>query len=287
MNFSEVHTLHLDFKRRLASLAGKEVFTEITVSPPKGDSDELSFIRLISWGYILVFESGRGSFNFLKKLPPFSNSDGPLAQDLHALRTWASHNLDFDKKRDIQTVQRATSWLISKCGTGSPSTAEHWRLCFDAIVTDLKNILERAISACDCFDKSSDRVDLIKEFQKSLDRNWDAYVFDEYVEKAFARFGYEGLSAMNVRSAHLDAWRKIIAASIDEQSIQRNITIRIENDVLNLMARSFPITSYETEDILRPLEKDSVTTAMLFLREKAGDDLVNVQKVLAELRALS
>lgn len=287
MNFAEIHNLYLDFKRRLTSIVGKEVFPEITVNPPKGDSDELSFMRLVAWGYVLVFESGRGAFGFLRKLPPLNESSGTLIPHLHALRTWASHNLVFDKKRDIKTVRIATVWLLSKCETGSPSTSAHWKTCFEALAYDLKEILESAIAACDCFDKRDDRDDLIAEFQRTLDRNWDAYVFDEYAEQAMQRFGYDGLSAMELRASHLDAWRKIVLASVDEESIKRNLTIRIENDVLSIMASSLPVVSKELGEVLCSSSEGTVTAAMLFLREKAGERLVNVQQVLSELRALS
>ncbi|WP_204128261.1 hypothetical protein [Pseudomonas ogarae] len=285
MNFAEIHNLYLDFKRRLTSIVGREVFPEITVNPPKGDSDELSFMRLVAWGYVLLFESGRGAFGFLKKLPPLSDTGGPLVPHLHALRTWASHNLVFDKKRDIRTVRIATVWLLSKCETGSPSTSDHWKVCFEAIATDLKDVLEGAIAACDCFDKRDDRDNLIAEFQKCLDRNWDAYVFDEYVDQAFQKFGYAGLSATEIRASHLEAWRKIVVVS-DEEAIQRNLTMRIENDVLNIMASSLPLISKELDGLLDNPSEGVVTTAMLLLREKAGERLVNVHEVLAELRAL-
>lgn len=286
MNFAEIHNLHLEFKRRLTSIVGGEVFPEITVSPPKGDRDELSFMRLVAWGYVLLFESGRGAFGFLRKLPPLSETSGPLVPHLHALRTWASHNIVFDKKRDAKTVRVATVWLLSKCETGSPSTSDHWKICIEAIAADLKAVLEGAIAACDCFDKSADRENLISQFQNSLNRNWDAYLFDEYVENAFLKFGYSGLSATALRASHLDAWRKIVAIS-EEDSIRQNLTVRIENDVLNVMASSLPVISSELDTMLGNPSEGIITTAMLLLREKSGKRLVNVQEVLAELRSIN
>ncbi|HEJ7171869.1 hypothetical protein [Serratia marcescens] len=287
MNFSEIHHLHLTFKRRLTSILGKDVFPEITVSPPTGDSDELSFIRLVSWGYVFVYETGRAPLSFLKKLPPLDSYTGTILPNLHALRTWASHNLEFEKKRDIKTVRIATSWLIEKCQTGSPSKPEHWKQCFDAMGSDLKKLLEDCLSACDCFDLHVDRAGLISSFEQSLDRNWSAYLFDNYAEKALERFGYEGLSAQEIRSSNLDAWRKIVSSSADDESIDRNLTIRVENDILKLMAESFPMTSTEASGIINRAEREIITAAMIYLRESSGDNMKNVGEVLKALRELN
>lgn len=287
MNFSEIHNLQLDFKRRLASLAEKEVFPEITVNPPKGTQDELSFIRLVAWGYILVYEAGKSSFNFLRQLPPLSDIKGPLLPHLQALRTWASHNLELGKKRDVGTAKVATTWLLSKCDTGSPSTSQHWEICFEAIANDLKQLLEKAIEACDCFEKREDREDLIKKFKAHLERSWDAFQFDIYVENAFNKFGYTGLSPKEFRAYHLDSWRKIVVSSIDDKAIENNLTIRIENDVLNFMSSSVPLLSSEIQQKVKNYEKGAVITAMLYLRELSGERLSNVQSVINELRTLS
>lgn len=287
MNFSELHHLHLDFKRRLTSILGKEVFPEITLNPPTGDSDELSFIRLVSWGYVFVYEAGRAPLNFLKKLPPLDGYTGKVLPSLHALRTWANHNLEFEKSSDVKTVRVATTWLIEKCQTGSPSKPEHWKKCFDAMGSDLKKLLENCLLACDCFDLHEDRAGLISSFEQSLDRNWSAYLFDGYAEKALQKFGYEGLSAQQIRISNLDAWRKIVLSSIDDESINRNLTIRVENDILKLMASSFPMTSTEISKIINRDEKAIVIAAMIYLREFSGDKMQNAGEVLEALRELN
>ncbi|WP_338790486.1 hypothetical protein [Pseudomonas sp. AE27] len=286
MSFAEIHQLHLDFKRRLTSIVGKEVFSEITVSPPRATDDELSFLRLISWGYVLVFESGRGPLSFLKNLPPLNQSNGQLIPHLHSLRTWTSHNLDFDKKRDIKTIRAATLWLLEKCGTGSPERHQEWEACFNALAGDLKNLLRNAISACDCFEKHEDREMLIQALNKSLDRNWEAFLFDEYVQKALSKFQYTGIPPIEIRKTNLEAWRRIVSISEDEDSIERNLTLRIENDVLTLMASAFPSTSEEIAEKLQRPSHLSITAAMLFLREKCGDKLENLDSIMRELRAI-
>ena len=287
MIFSEILHLHMDLKRRLIAILGKNVFSDITINPPKGDSDELSFIRLVSWGYVLIHESGRGVFSYLRKLPPLESHSGQLLPHLHALRTWASHNLIFEKERDIRTVQTATIWLMNNCQTGSPTNSSDWKKCFDAMAADLRKLLLDCISACDCFEQSDDRDELIKSFRNSLDRNWEAYLFDEYVDNALKTFGYTGLSPTILRSQNLDAWRKIVASSIDDDSIKRNLTIRIENDVLKLMASSLPILSQEVVGIIQHDEPDYIAAAMLFLRQSSGENLENLHSTLTQLNRFS
>ena len=61
----------------------------------------------------------------------------------------------------------------------------------------------------------------------------------------------------------------------------------MENDILKLMASSFPMTSTEISKIINRDEKAIVIAAMIYLREFSGDKMQNAGEVLEALRELN
>lgn len=283
MTFSKLQIRFLELKRRLSISVGAEALPEITVTPPHGTDDELSFIRLVIWGYVLIQESGKTSISFLRQLPPWNTDKSTLLPHVRALRTWTSHNLAFDKEQDLQTIKTASLWFLKQCGTGSPSKSEHWQSCFNALVIDLHEVLSLAISACDCFDEADDRERLIEQFKAQLNRYWEAYKFDRFVESATKKFGYEGIEVTLIRNANLDAWRKIVISSTDEASIERNLTLRVESDILKLMGEALPITAEMTISHFNTLSKTQLVAALLILKNLKPTSSETIIDILHEV----
>lgn len=271
-----------NLRRQLAAHVSRDALGEITIAPPRGDSDELSFLRLVAWGYVLLNENGRVPLRFLKDLPPWQAAS-PLLPHVSALRTWMSHNLAFDSTHDLKTMRVATEWLSNACGSGSPSSPEQWKRCFDTLMQELSGIVVKATKACDNFNDSVDGPRLVEDLNVRLDRNWPAYRFDAYVERAIQTFGYEGLDATEVRKGRIEQWRKVLEAT-QEDAIERILTLRIEADVLAFMCNALPAPAEEISKLLCFDEKSDLTAALLALRERGP---IASRDVLASLRAIA
>lgn len=267
-------------RRRLRTHVEPEL-TEITVEPPKGDADELSFIRLVAWGYVMLNESARVPLGFLKALPPLSTSDS-LLPHVGALRTSMSHNLAFNSKRDVKTMSAASAWYVKSCGVGSPVSDNHWKTCFHTLLNELSNLLGCAIQACDLLHDPTDGPRLVAELQQRLDREWPGHAFDSYVDQAAKRFGY-ALDPVKVRGARLTEWRKVLAAA-HEDKIEQVITQRIEADVLDLMCNALPLPAEEIVQLLRYDDKTVLAAALLALRAVRPDE---ARHTLDQFRDLS
>lgn len=285
MNYNQLQISYLELKRRLSTSVGARALPEITVAPPHGTDDELSFIRLVIWGYVFLQESGKTSITFLRKLPPWSSDGSAILPHVRALRTWMSHNLSFEKNSDIKTMGIASHWFREQCGTGSPTTQEHWHKCFTALATDLHGVLLKAITACDCFDESEDREKLIAQFHLAVDRTWEAYRFDKYATTAMKKFEYDGLDATVVRAANLEAWRRVVASSIDEEAIEKNLTLRIESDVLKLMGDALPLTSATIQSLFKPRNSSELVAALTLIKtfNFEEESLVDILESFAKL----
>jgi hypothetical protein len=275
VNFSSVQGQYATLKRRLVVHSDAGALADITVDVPRGENDELSFLRLVAWAYVAINETGKVPLGFLKELPPLSNY-GPLMPHVHALRTWMSHNLSFTKERDLGTLKLATSWFISTCGKGTPSTLQDWEKCFKELCCELSALFANAVDACDAFSSDTDGPLLIDELKKRIDRKWDAYRFDPYVQDAATRLGYSGLDAVSFRQRHLDQWRQVVAAA-EDQSIDRLLTLTVEASLLKFMGNALPLTSQE---ILKQINCDNPTTlaaVMLVLQQQLPDvDLLSL-----------
>lgn len=266
MNFSALQETHRQLRLRLRVHAGGQAFTEATVSLPTAEDDEISFIRLVVWAYVLFQETGRVSLRFLKELPPFSNSEFP--PEIVFLRTWATHNLLPEKESDNTKLKLAWGWLKQACGSSTPSKPADWSACFSHLCDSVGTVLISALAACDSLDSPVDGPRLRTELKKRLERNWDAYRFDEYVVSAAARLGFDGIEPVAFRARYLDAWRKVVAVA-DDASIERLLNQRIEKDLLDMMNGALPTTSREIFEKLALEDPRELGILMLALRSRA------------------
>lgn len=263
MSFGQIQSGFISLRKRLTVAVGPTALPDINIDPPKGEDDELSFLRLVAWTYVLLHESGKISLNFLRRLPPWNEKD--LLPHVRPLRTWMSHNLSLNRDSDLQTMSQAVAWFHQTCGAGTPQTKEQWRACFSTLSKDLDALLSNAISVCDIFESLEDGERLKEELNSKLDRNWDAYRFDKYVAVEVNRLGYCGIDVVAFRNRFLNDWRKIVAASTPEH-IERNLTLRIDADILNEMKNSLPLTAEEFDTLVVMPNADALVVALLILK---------------------
>lgn len=280
MTFGTLHSELNILRRRLAGHV-KPALPEITIEAPRGDADELSFIRLVAWGYVMLNETARVPLGFLKSLPPWGTATA-LLPHVGSLRTAMSHNLAFDSTRDLKTMRIASDWYCKSCGVGSPSLESHWKACFDELLRELLEVLALAIQACDQLADPTDGKNLVAALQLRLDREWPGHRFDPYVDRAVEKFGY-GLNPVDVRGLKLTAWRNVLAAAREDQ-IDRVLTQRIEADILDYMCHALPAPADEIAQLLCYDDKAALAAALLALR---GAGPYAARNVLDRLRDLS
>lgn len=109
MTFAALQEVHRQLGLRLRAYGGDAALPEVTVSLPIHDNDELAFVRLVVWCYVLVNESGRVALRFLRDLPPLNGAE--LLPEAGNLRTWATHNLLPDKEADRKKLIQSWQWL--------------------------------------------------------------------------------------------------------------------------------------------------------------------------------
>lgn len=253
MRFAELKAAVAELRRLLRSFVGETALDEIHVRPPAQENDEASFMRLVNWSYVLLFEVGRTTVPYLMKLPGATeHREGRLqegCQVVHDLRTWSSHNIGFSSERESAISKRVSEWFLAQCKTTEPQDEDAWRLCFERLCSEVGMIVKHCQNALASIADDVDEKGAIDELRHRLDRSWPPDRFDAIVTDTCTRLGVR-LNVPRFRDQKLATWRKYLATVPDTDDPPSAITRFIERDVVNHANDVLPIGG---EDIMASL----------------------------------
>ena len=263
MTPTELSNLYQTLRTRV-SIHSPNGCAEISLPLPSDFSDELAFYRLVIWGYALVNEAAKIPLAFLTNLPPLK-ADSSLRNEMSTLRTYVAHNLDLSKKRDQKTYAFVHRWFKEACGRGTPNSAAHYGDCCAYLASRLQEALNGAIEACGLLDDPEDGPRLVADLKDRIDLVWEAHRFDPMVADCAARLGNPGFDLLEIRSKHLDKWRRVLSEA-DENERERVLEQRIEADLLEAIGDTLPRTIRENLQRVAA-SADATVAALLLLRE--------------------
>ena len=257
MKFTELNVELGALRNELRTFVSDDALGEISVQPPAGD-DEASFLRLIAWSYVLIFETGRVTIPYLLKLPTgicHTKLRPDSACDLvHDLRTWSFHNLGYTDEHSVRISKRVTRWFIDACGANPPRDRDGWRRCFERLCTEVGAILAYCRDGVELvLAGSEDGNDIACDLRRRLDRNWPAYRFDMLVSDAATRIG-QTIDAPKFRQSRLQRWRGFLETVPKDDDPEGQIVRLIERDVLDHFESVLPI---DGNDIMGALGLES------------------------------
>ena len=286
MNFSELNAEYVHLRGSLSTFVGKNALEEVSVTPPASE-DEASFLRLIAWGYVLVFEAGRVTIPYLLKLPSNRNThelNPHISRDLlHDLRTWSFHNLGFTDRRSIQISRRVSLWFLEHGNSNPPSGARNWRRCFQRLCAEIGAILAHCRGAMELvLADEDDREQAIADLKRRLHRNWPAYRFDELVQDCVFRIG-QTLNVVSFRENKLAGWRMFLDTIHESDDPEILVARLIERDVLDHFESVLPIDGDDVMDALRIPPGPNVGEALLHARRLFRSGIHDREHLLATL----
>ena len=257
MKFTELNAEFVSLRGLLRTFTSVDALGEISVQPPASD-DEASFLRLIAWSYVLVFEAGRVTIPYLLKLPSsvsHAEMDPHSAYDLvHDLRTWSFHNLGYSDEHGVGISRRVTLWFIDTCSANPPRDRRGWRSCFERLCTEVGVVLAYCRGAVElALAESEDGNDIADDLMRRLDRDWPAHRFDEIVSDAATRIG-QTLDVPRFRQTRLARWREFLPTIPKGDDPTALIVRLIERDVLDHFESVLPI---DGNDVMAALGLES------------------------------
>ena len=288
MEFAELNAAVVKLRYSLNRFVGENALSEITIQHPAGDRDEASFMRLVNWSYVLLFEAGRVSIPYLIKLPseiPDPKSDLPAArQVVHSLRTWSSHNLNLSGERDRAILRQVKLWFVEQCGVFPPSGESAWRLSFEKLCTEVGALVEHCQGALELvLHTPDDTEDVVADLQRRIDKSWPPHKFDELVSDACARFGLS-LDVPRFRNPRLSKWREFLETVPEDDNPERRVIAMIERDILDYTNDILPITGDDVMDALGLEPGPEVGNALRRARELFRSGIRDPEQLLERLR---
>ena len=280
MSFAKVMELYRQLRQELVRYGGTDALPPIEgLALPTREDDELSFIRLVVWSYALLQENGRVALRFLRELGKLPKD--PVSECVMSLRAWLTHNLSLAKDSDRQRLDLARAWIRESCGRHLMLDAEHWQRCFHTLCAALCEMLERALESCAVLEHPIDGPHNVEELCQRLRKNWDGYLFDQYVRAAAERFGLDDIDVVAFRTRHVTEWRKVVDVAEDGKSGQI-LTQRIETDLLKWFGDALPLTAAEVLQRV-PLSPMELSTLLLAVRRHAPISRLQLESVLEGL----
>ena len=241
MTFSALNVAVADLRRSLTSFVGPNVLAEVTVRPPVDGDGEISFLRLVAWSYVLLFEAGRIPILFLLRSSGAYQGQQKSMELIRSLRTWSFHNLGLDSDRDLELSRRVEHWFLDTCGQSPPQEQASWDACFDnacGLVADVVRQCQRAVA--DML-SSDDRGAVTADLLRRVERSWPPHEFDALVGDLAIRVGVP-VDAAKFRRRRLEAWRAFLLDLPDDDDPAEAVARLIERDLLEYVDGILPIS---------------------------------------------
>lgn len=287
MSFQRLNAGFSDLRTLLGAHVGMNALVEVSVRPPDSD-DEASFLRLVAWSYVCLFEVGRVTIPYLISLPSGQSDSQTRAKNsrelVRDLRTWSFHNVGYSDERSARLSRRVQRWFFDVGGTYPPEGRDGWKLCFEALCDVVASVVSHCQAAVATILTGPDDVDrIIADLRNRLNLNWPAWKFDAILNESALRMGRR-IDAPTFRGTRLDYWRRFLATVPAEDDPEREVSKLIERDLLDHFGSMLTISS---EDLVRDLHLEPgphVEHALRFARELQSEGVIESSTVLDRIR---
>ncbi|MCW0448717.1 hypothetical protein NB706_001551 [Xanthomonas sacchari] len=250
---------------------------DVSVHLPRSFSDELSFLRLVIWCYVVVQEAARHSLDVATSASGMQRAT-PVRKSAESLRTYVTHNLERveDSKRKAAGV-----WLYRACGTELPVSDSQFETCCQTLALEMKETLDAACKASGLLNHPEDGPRLVATLQERINNKWEAYRFDEAIAAAAERLCIIDVDAKVIRNARLKSFQD--AVQFTKLEGRPAAVARVaESALLDLLAESLPWSLERFAAMFKFESAEQLHAMLLIIRSGPRDD---VPRILTELSA--
>ncbi|KHJ55194.1 hypothetical protein LA66_00440 [Aureimonas altamirensis] len=209
MKFEDVRRDAQDLAELIAERTGRSLVAAVTVPEPEEPPGELHFVRLVSWGYVLLNEAGSTVFKELARLlkstrPELSKTYQDGKRDIEALRTSLAHNLADGSSANERTKRVAEAWMLQN---GGP---DQWPSYCTALLQTLRVMLtalrQGFLQLCD---KTDGAQTGLEQLLAAVDKNWPPHLFDDLVAEIAHEIGLPPLDTVAFRKPRQEQWANL------------------------------------------------------------------------------
>lgn len=220
-----------ELSRTLSAEIGRDVVAEVTIAEPAALLDELHFIKLVAWAYIVLVEAMPVPVRQISQTMRASDtvrhkSFSDTRELVEALRTVQSHNMGASSPRNQHQIKTCKIWLQQNAGT--PTV---WSTACSALAAEvLAALVALRTTFGTVVSKPADRGEFIDSIRIALERDWPAHSFDDEICSCATELGLEHLDAVAYRKPRFEQWKQLAAMFPDRASALAAVhrAIRIE-----------------------------------------------------------
>lgn len=214
---------------------------------------EAGFIKIVSWLYIQVFESGNNRLNFIiDKLELYSiekfSSTKRYKKEIHSIRTFFQHNIDVTNPIDNTTMQNAKDWFYNRCDNFPPKTATQWSVCFYDLLLLSMIFFSNILFCVETIFQDEFRETIVQEFNILQNRTHSAIEFQKLAYEVAMDMGLEYIDIKHFCKKNIKTWNYELRSISGPYDFLTEARKRIERDLLRKSI--MPITS---KDIIEKL----------------------------------
>ena len=283
MTFSALNVAASDLRRSLTSFVGPTALPEVVVRPPVDGCGEISFLRLVAWSYVLLFEAGRISIPFLLRASGAYQQQRESIDTIHALRTWSFHNMGLDSERDLRLSRQVERWFIDCCGQSPPEDRAGWNACFDRASDLVGEVVQQCQRAVGDLLATGDGQALIEDLQHRLERSWVPDRFDALLGDVATRLDVR-VDVVKFRRARLDRWRSFLREQPADDDPADAVERLMERDLLEYIDGLLPISGRDVMARFHMPPGPQVGAALRVARELFAAGTRGKDELMAALR---
>ncbi len=249
------------------------VFRAHSLPMPRFSSPELGFLLTVSWLYVLYFEAGKTSLDFLKERIQVYKLDPEeyIIEHIYTvgrIRTYLHHNLYPEVQRDRDTLETCEKWLEKRCQTRIPTDDEQWYNCLISLLQEAKICLEMLRNCIREIEKDELREQIILIWNARLEQSHLPEEFDALIFQVVTDLGRDSLNIKALRRRYYDKWMRELHKLSQGYDFSIEARKLIESTLLYELTPTLPLTS---RDIILELQ---IPTG------KIADDLLQLAKIL-------
>ena len=234
MKFTELKVSLEKLQQSIFNATGRSFVEEITVAEPNNLRDELNFIKLVSWCYVLLFEAGATLFTQLGALAingdaNIGNEKMRVRQDVQNIRTKYFHNLPKTSTRNEKKHRQAEIWL--RLNGKSPVK---WCMCCKALMQQMADYIALLTKHWnDAIETEEDRKQIVQQLVDALEKKWPAHKYDRVIEEIACELHIEGLDIIAYRNRNLNNWQQITSYFSGHEAAMSAIRTTIYNGLVD------------------------------------------------------
>ncbi len=213
------------------------VFKELHTTPVNFTCHEAGFLRMISWLYMLYYESGRGEIDFvIEKFGLYNIDKNNILlnhyRDIRILRTTFQHNFDPAVSRNASFKVTTDAWFLRAINSIAPSNTEHWEKSLNNIIDEAKFFLTNLHKVIKFIETDEFKETLIEDWNKRSSRSFQAHDFDSIIQVVIQEFGMLHFDALKFRKQNLEMWTQDIKGLTGNFNFNIEARKLIERDIL-------------------------------------------------------